>query len=268
MRKNNKVLVGLLIIVLLAVIGLSAYAYQKQKALNNVKPKVTETKKEDSKFEKIIKESSSNFNKENELSKKAKNLSGGMQRRLSIDILKNLLTYKDEISKENKDKLNEQFNSQVKEMREKIKNSLKDKISSLTVTNEDKTNTEKITNVKKELTELQTLVDKEKESIFEKDEDYNDISQLIKTNLATTEVTQTATTRNDSNTTTEQAQHTQVVEVPTPQRSRGTTTYTPPRVQNSPTAPSRNSDSSATVTPPAPVTPTTPAVSETTGTSE
>ena len=56
MRKNNKVLVGLLIIVLLAVIGLSAYAYQKQKALNNVKPKVTETKKEDSKFEKIIKE--------------------------------------------------------------------------------------------------------------------------------------------------------------------------------------------------------------------
>ena len=68
MRKNNKVLVGLLIIVLLAVIGLSAYAYQKQKALNNVKPKVTETKKEDSKFEKIIKDSSSNFNKENELS--------------------------------------------------------------------------------------------------------------------------------------------------------------------------------------------------------
>jgi len=34
LRKNNKVLVGLLIIVLLAVIGLSAYAYQKQKALN------------------------------------------------------------------------------------------------------------------------------------------------------------------------------------------------------------------------------------------
>lgn len=255
MRKNNKVLVGLLIIVLLAVIGLSAYAYQKQKALNNVKPKVTETKKEDSKFEKIIKESSSNFNKENELSKK-------------IDILKNLLTYKDQISKENKDKLNEQFNSQVKEMREKIKNSLKDKISSLTVTNEDKTNTEKITNVKKELTELQTLVDKEKETIFEKDEDYNDISQLIKTNLATTEVTQTATTTNNSNTTTEQAQRTEVVEVPTPQRSRGTTTYTPPRVQNSPTAPSRNTDSSATVTPPAPVTPTTPTVSDSSGTSE
>ena len=264
MKKNNKLLVGLLIIVLLAVIGLSAYAYQKQKALNNVKPKVTETKKEDSKFEKIIKENSSNFNKENELSKK-------------IDILKNLLTHKDEISKENKDKLNEQFNSQVKEMREKIKNSLKDKISSLTVTNEDKTNTEKVTNVKKDLTELQTLVDKEKETIFEKDEDYNDISQLIKTNLATTEVTQTATTtNNNSNTTTEQAQHTEVVEVPTPQRSRGTTNYTPPRVQNSPAAPSRNSDSSATVTPTVPVAPTTPttpesttpAVSETTGTSE
>ena len=35
LRKNNKVLLGLLIVVLLAVIGLSAYAYQKQKALNN-----------------------------------------------------------------------------------------------------------------------------------------------------------------------------------------------------------------------------------------
>lgn len=249
MRKNNKVLVGLLIIVLLTVIGLSTYAYQKQKALNNVKPKVTETKKEDSKFEKIIKESSSNFNKENELSKK-------------VDILKNLLTYKEQISKENKDKLNEQFNSQVKEMREKIKNSLKDKISSLTVTNEDKTNTEKITNVKKELTELQTLVDKEKETIFEKDEDYNDISQLIKTNLATTEVTQTASSANSKN---EQAQSTEIVEVPTTQRARGTTTYTPPRVQNNPTAPARNSDSSATVTPAAPVTPT---VSDSSGTSE
>ena len=255
MRKNNKVLVGLLIIVLLAVIGLSAYAYQKQKSLNNVKPKVTETNKEDSKFEKLIKESSSNFNKENELSKK-------------IDILKNLLSYKEEISKENKDKLNEKFNSQVNEMREKIKNSLKDKISSLTVTNEDKTNTEKITNVKKELTELQTLVDKEKETIFEKDEEYNEISQLIKTNLATTEVTQTATTTNNSNTTTEQAHHTEVVEVPSPQRQRGTTSYTPPRVQNNPTAPARNSNSSATVSPSAPVTPTTPTVSDSSGTSE
>ena len=251
MRRNNKVLVGLLIIVLLVVIGLSAYAYQKQKTLNNVKPKVTETKKEDFKFEKIIKESSSNFNKENELSKK-------------IDILKNLLTYKDEISKENKDKLNEQFNSQVKEMREKIKNSLKDKIASLTVTNEDKTNTEKITNVKKELTELQTLVDKEKETIFEKDEDYNEISQLIKTNLSTTEVTQTAATINNNNNTTEEVQHTEVVEVPTPQRSRGTTTYIPPRVQNSP-VPSTTSNTPSTPTLPAPVEPST---TETSGTSE
>lgn len=254
MRKNNKVLVGLLIIVLLAVIGLSAYAYQKQKSLNNVKPKVTVTKKEDSKFERIIKESSSNFNKENELSKK-------------IDILKNLLTYKEEISKENKDKLNEKFNSQVKEMREKIKNSLKDKIGSLTVSNEDKTNTEKITNVKKELTELQTLVDKEKETIFEKDEDYNEISQLIKTNLATTELTQTAATTNNSNTT-EQVQHTEVVEVPTPQGQRGTTSYTPPRVQNSPAPGTSNTTASNT-----PSTPTLPApvessTTETSGTSE
>ena len=258
MRKNNKVLFGLLIVVLLAVIGLSAYAYQKQKALNNVKPKVTEIKKEDSKFDKIIKDSSSNFNKENDLNKK-------------VEILKSLLSHKEDIAKENKEKLNSNYNSLVKEMREKIKNNLKDKIGSLTINNDDKNNTEKVASVKKELTELQTLVEKEKETIFEKDEEFNEISKLIKTNLSTTDVTQTSTTTNNS--TNEQVQKTEVVEVPATQSSRGTNTYTPPRVQNNPTAPSGNSDSSATVTPTVPVKPTTPesttpAVSETTGTSE
>lgn len=258
MRKNNKVLFGLLIVVLLAVIGLSAYAYQKQKALNNVKPKVTETKKDESKFEKTIKESSSNFNKENDLDKK-------------IEILKSLLSHKEDIAKENKNKLTNDYNNLVKEMREKIQSNLKDKIASLTINNEDKSNTEKIASVKKELTELQTLVEKEKETIFEKDEEFNEISNLIKTNLSTTEVSQTSTTTNNS--TNEQVQKTEVVEVPATQRSRGTTTYTPPRVQNTPATTSGNSDSSATVTPTLPVKPTTPesttpAVSETTGTSE
>lgn len=258
MRKNNKVLFGLLIVVLLAVIGLSAYAYQKQKALNNVKPKVTETKKDESKFEKTIKESSSNFNKENDLDKK-------------IEILKSLLSHKEDIAKENKNKLTNDYNNLVKEMREKIQSNLKDKIASLTINNEDKSNTEKIASVKKELTELQMLVEKEKETIFEKDEEFNEISNLIKTNLSTTEVSQTSTTTNNS--TNEQVQKTEVVEVPATQRSRGTTTYTPPRVQNTPATTSGNSDSSATVTPTLPVKPTipestTPAVSETTGTSE
>lgn len=259
MRKNNKVLLGLLIVVLLAVIGLSAYAYQKQKVLNNVKPKVTQTKKDESKFEKTIKESSSNFNKESDLNKK-------------IEILKSLLSHKDDIAKENKDKLTSDYNNLVKEMRDKIQNNLKDKIGSLTINNDDKNNTEKIASVKKELTELQTLVEKEKETIFEKDEEFNEISKLIKTNLSTTEVTQTSTTANNTN---EQVQHTEVVEVPATQSSRGTSTYTPPRVQNNPAPTSGNSDSSATVTPntPATVTPTTPnvttpAASETTGTSE
>ena len=247
MRKNNKVLLGLLIVVLLAVIGLSAYAYQKQKSLNNTKPKITETKKEQSKFEKTIKESSSNFNKESDLNKK-------------IEILKSLLSYKEDIAKENKDKLTSDYNNLVKEMRNKIQSNLKDKIDSLTINNDDKNNTEKVASVKKELTELQTLVEKEKETIFEKDEEFNEISKLIKTNLSTTDVTQTSTTTNNS--TNEQVQKTEVVEVPATQRSRGTTTYTPPRVQNNPATTCGNSDSSATVTP------NTPAVSETTGTSE
>ena len=257
MRKNNKVLLGLLIVVLLTVIGLSAYAYQKQKALNNVKPKVIETKKDESKFEKIIKESSSNFKKENDLNKK-------------IEILKSLLSQKENISKENKDKLTSDYNNLVREMRDKIQSNLKDKIGSLIITNDDKNNTEKIASVKKELTELQSLV--EKETVFEKNEEFDEISKLIKSNLSTTEVIQTSTPANNTN---EQVQHNEVVEVPATQSSRGTSTYTPPRVQNNPAPTSGNSDSSATVTPntPATVTPTTPnvttpAASETTGTSE
>ena len=69
MKKNSKLLIGLLTIVILAVIGLSAYAYQKQQALNSNKPKV-ENKKEDSKLEKFIKDTVSKFDKENDLNKK------------------------------------------------------------------------------------------------------------------------------------------------------------------------------------------------------
>lgn len=252
MRKNNKVLLGLLIVVLLAVIGLSAYAYQKQKALNNIKPKVTQTKKDESKFDKIIKESSSNFNKENDLNKK-------------IEILKSLLSHKEDIEKENKDKLTSDYNKLVKEMREKLQSNLKDKISSLTINNDDKNNSEKIDSVKKELSELQTLVEKEKETIFEKDEEFSEISQLIKTNLSTTEVTQTPTTNNSTN---EQAQHTEVVEVPATQRARGAVNYTPPRVQNNPTTNSSPQVAPNNTATPTVSSPAEPSTSSTTGTSE
>ena len=252
MRKNNKVLLGLLIVVLLTVIGLSAYAYQKQKALNNVKPKVIETKKDESKFEKIIKESSSNFKKENDLNKK-------------IEILKSLLSQKENISKENKDKLTSDYNNLVREMRDKIQSNLKDKIGSLIITNDDKNNTEKIASVKKELTELQALVEKEKETVFEKNEEFDEISKLIKSNLSTTEVIQTSTPDNNTN---EQVQHNEVVEVPATQSSRGTSTYTPPRVQNNPTTNASpqvapNNTETSTV-----LSPSEPSTSESTGTSE
>ena len=150
-------------------------------------------------------------------------------------------------------------------MRDKIQNNLKDKIGSLIITNDDKNNTEKITSVKKELTELQDLVEKEKETVFEKNEEFDEISKLIKSNLSSIEVIQTSTPANNTN---EQVQHTEVVEAPATQSSRGTSTYTPPRVQNNPTAPSRNSDSSSTTTPSAPVAPATPTVSDNSGTSE
>ncbi|WP_314396503.1 hypothetical protein, partial [uncultured Gemella sp.] len=158
MKKNKKLLIGLLTIVIIAVIGLSVYAYQKQQTLNN-KPKV-EKKKEDFKLEKLIKDTISKFDKENDLNKK-------------IEIFKSLVDKKDEISKEKKDKLNSDYNDAIKNMREKISNSIKEKIKNATLSDEDKKNNEKVDSVKKELNELQSTLEKEKSVLFEKEEDYN-----------------------------------------------------------------------------------------------
>ena len=111
MKKNSKLLIGLLTIVILAVIGLSAYAYQKQQAMNNNKPKV-EKKKEDPKLEKFIKDTVSKFDKENDLNKK-------------IEIFKLLVDKKGDVAKENKDKLNSEYNDAIKNIREKLINVVK-----------------------------------------------------------------------------------------------------------------------------------------------
>ena len=145
MKKNKKLLIGLLTIVIMAVIGLSAYAYQKQQTLNN-KPKV-EKKKEDSKLEKLIKDTTSKFYKENDLNKK-------------IEIFKSLVDKKDEISKEKKDKLTSEYNDAIKKMREKISNSIKEKIKNATLSDDDKKNNEKVEAAKKELNDLQVLLKK------------------------------------------------------------------------------------------------------------
>ena len=176
MNKNKKLLIGLLTIVIMAVIGLSAYAYQKQQTLNN-KPKV-EKKKEDSKLEKLIKDTTSKFYKENDLNKK-------------IEIFKSLLDKKDEISKEKKDKLTSEYNDAIKNMREKLNNAVKDKIKNASLS-DDKKNNEKVEAVKKELNELQSTLEKEKSVLFEKEEDYNSITQSIKDALTALEAPKSA----------------------------------------------------------------------------
>ena len=100
---------------------------------------------------------------------------------------------------------------------------------------------------------------------IEKNEEFDEISKLIKSNLSTTEVIQTSTPANNTN---EQVQHNEVVEVPATQSSRGTSTYTPPRVQNNPTTNASpqvapNNTETSTV-----LSPSEPSTSETTGTSE
>ena len=177
MKKNKKLLVGLLTIVILAVIGLSAYAYQKQQTLNSNKQKV-EKKKDDSKFEKLIKDTVSKFDKENDLNKK-------------IEIFKSLVDKKDEISKEKKDKLNSDYNDVIKNMREKLSNSIKEKIKNATLSDDDKKNNEKVEAAKKELNDLQALLDKEKSVLFEKEEDYNSITQSIKDTLTALDTSKT-----------------------------------------------------------------------------
>ena len=210
MKKNSKLLIGLLTIVILAVIGLSAYAYQKQQALNNNKPKV-EKKKEDSKLEKLIKETVSKFDKENDLNKK-------------IEIFKLLVDKKGDVAKENKDKLNSEYNDAIKNIREKLINVVKDKIKNASLNDEDKKNNGKVDSVKKELNELQSTLEKEKSVLFEKEEDYNSIAQSIKDALTVLEAPK-STESNQSQQQQEAQAQTQATAEPAPQQPANT--YTP-----------------------------------------
>ena len=209
MKKNSKLLIGLLTIVILAVIGLSAYAYQKQQAMNSNKPKV-ENKKEDPKLEKFIKDTVSKFDKENDLNKK-------------IEIFKLLVDKKGDVAKENKDKLNSEYNDTIKNMREKLINVVKDKIKNASLNDEDKKNNGKVDSVKKELNELQSTFEKEKSVLFEKEEDYNSIAQSIKDALTVIEAPK-STESNQSQQQGAQAQ-TQATAEPAPQQPANT--YTP-----------------------------------------
>ena len=210
MKKNSKLLIGLLTIVILAVIGLSAYAYQKQQAMNSNKPKV-EKKKEDPKLEKFIKDTVSKFDKENNLNKK-------------IEIFKLLVDKKGDVVKENKDKLNSEYNDAIKNMREKLINVVKDKIRNASLNDEDKKNNGKVDSVKKELNELQSTLEKEKSVLFEKEEDYNSIAQSIKDALTVLEAPK-STESNQSQQQQEAQAQTQATAEPAPQQPANT--YTP-----------------------------------------
>ena len=210
MKKNSKLLIGLLTIVILAVIGLSAYAYQKQQAMNSNKQKV-ENKKEDPKLEKFIKDTVSKFDKENDLNKK-------------IEIFKLLVDKKGDVAKENKDKLNSEYNDAIKNMREKLINVVKDKIKNASLNDEDKKNNGKVDSVKKELNELQSTLEKEKSVLFEKEEDYNSIAQSIKDALTVLEAPK-STESNQSQQQQEAQAQTQATAEPAPQQPANT--YTP-----------------------------------------
>ena len=162
MKKNKKLLVGLLSLVIMSVIGLSAYAYQKYQ----IAPNKFIMNKSKSKFEKIISESKSKFDKENDFNKK-------------LNVLKELQGYKDEVAAENKDKVRTDFEKTVKEMREKLSNDLKDKINKLTLNDEDKKDSAKVEKAKKELSDLQSLINENKNVLFEKQRDLNEVLEVL-----------------------------------------------------------------------------------------
>ena len=162
MKKNKKLLVGLLSLVIMSVIGLSAYAYQKYQ----IAPNKFIINKSKSKFEKIIGESKSKFDKENDFNKK-------------LNVLKELQGYKDEVAAENKDKVRTDFEKTVKEMREKLSNDLKDKINKLTLNDEDKKDSAKVEKAKKELSDLQSLINENKNVLFEKQRDLNEVLEVL-----------------------------------------------------------------------------------------
>lgn len=162
MKKNKKLLVGLLSLVIMSVIGLSAYAYQKYQ----IAPNKFIMNKSKSKFEKIISDSKSKFDKENDFNKK-------------LNVLKELQGYKDEVAAENKDKVRTDFEKTVKEMREKLSNDLKDRINKLTLNDEDKKDSAKVEKAKKELSDLQSLINENKNVLFEKQRDLNEVLEVL-----------------------------------------------------------------------------------------
>ena len=122
MKKNKKLLSALLSIVLLAVVGLSAYAYQKYQTSD----KLFFTKnKSDSKIGKILSEKVKSFNSEKDLKTK-------------ISILKELVSYKQDVNNESNEKVKKEYNSAVTKMKEDVINNINDVIKSLTLSDEDK----------------------------------------------------------------------------------------------------------------------------------
>ncbi|ERK59566.1 hypothetical protein HMPREF1983_00509 [Gemella bergeri ATCC 700627] len=158
MKKNNKLLSGILVALLFIIGGLSAYAYNKEQNYKNNKPVTSNNNSQETANTKFINNSLNKFNEVDTLDKK-------------ISELKTLLDKKDEITSKNKDDEIKLFNDVLKQMRTSLSSLIEKEIQNNTLSQVDKQDSEKVNSAKNSLNTLQATIEKEKNVIYENEGD-------------------------------------------------------------------------------------------------
>ena len=162
--KNNKIIIVLNVIMLLIVIGLSTYAYHKQKSYSNQKIEINNSPVDNTKNSKItlITNSSTNFKNENDLNKK-------------FEIFKKLINDKNEILDSKDDEISSKYNDTISQMKEELKSSIKNTIKENTLDSQALSDAQKVESSKNKLEELKSFVTKNAIDIYENEEKSNEI---------------------------------------------------------------------------------------------
>lgn len=177
--KNNKIIIVLNVIMLLIVIGLSTYAYHKQKSYSNQKIEINNSPVDNTKNSKItlITNSSTNFKNENDLNKK-------------FEIFKKLINDKNEILDSKDDEISSKYNDTISQMKEELKSLIKNTIKENTLDSQALSDAQKVESSKNKLEELKSFVTKNAIDIYENEEQSKEIILEIDTALNNNVVSQ------------------------------------------------------------------------------
>lgn len=167
MKKNNKLLIGLIVIMLFVVSGLSAYAYHKQQSYANTpKTTVNQTDNQESKIKKVITESEKSFKEKENISDK-------------FEVFKNLLNKKDEVSSVNKEEITNKYNEIINSIKKELTELIDSKIKNNTLGAQAILDKQKVEEAKKELESLKSLLENNGSDIYSNETELNTVTSEI-----------------------------------------------------------------------------------------